>query len=194
MFSNGSFLRRAKRFKLKGQRREQESQYAQQMSAYAGFGFYPQYSAKATSYSPYPALNSLTLSSFNPAAAAGFSQSQPQGYPSLGAKTDSWPVSAATPVTGTYTSPYTYPGSMGMSTMGHAANLSPVNSFSGAYQGLSQTMPTLPTMPSSVSSSLPTPSLSSSPLGMNYPSFQQTAAGYHPTHYSNQFRLQAGQS
>ena len=195
MFSNGSFLRRAKRFKLKGQRREQEAQYAQQMNAYAGFGIYPQYSPKAASYSPYPSFNSLAFSSFNPAAAAGFSQSQTQGYPSLSTKTDHWPVSTTATAAGSYTSPYTYPGSMSMGTMGHAANLSSVNSFTGAYQGLSQAMPSIPSMSTPVTSSLPAASLSSSPLGMSYPSFQQTATGYHPTtHYSNQFRLQTGQS
>ena len=194
MFSNGSFLRRAKRFKLAKQKREQ-NEYAQQMNAYAGFGLYGQYGAKPAGYSPYPSLNPLALSGFN-TAAAGLSQPQPQGYPGLGAKSEpGWPVttSASAAAAAGYTSPYSaysYPGSMGG--MSHAAaNLGSVNSLGSSYPGLSQGMPSM----TSNQTSLPAAPLSSSPLGMgNYGGFQQSTPGYPSSHYSNQLRLQTGQS
>ncbi|KAK7499753.1 hypothetical protein BaRGS_00009094 [Batillaria attramentaria] len=65
MFGNGSFLRRAKRFKLERQKRE-EAAHIQHVSSYGHFSLY----GSPPGYKPYP--------SFNPLATLG---SLPQGIP-----------------------------------------------------------------------------------------------------------------
>ena len=168
MFANGSFLRRAKRFKVMRARRE--AACAAEASSYSHaphLGSYPPpfgfYASPPAGYKPYPALNPLTgLPPFSTTALASPATPSLQchQYGALSKNPDPWATSASS----TYPpSPY-YPTS------------SFTNSFNGAY--LPQTM----TGVSTTGHSFVSP----------YPSFQQTAT-YATSHYSNQLRLQASQ-
>ncbi|KAK3601439.1 hypothetical protein CHS0354_033565 [Potamilus streckersoni] len=109
MFENGSFLRRAKRFKLGNPKRD-EYLHFQPVNSYGHFSLYP----PNPGYKPYPAMNQLTLSSFS----QGLSQSQQYGF---GAKTDAWNVPPPLPVS--YHSYYNH----------NSINSSIGNSMGGSY-------------------------------------------------------------
>ncbi|KAK3601419.1 hypothetical protein CHS0354_033538 [Potamilus streckersoni] len=113
MFGNGSFLRRAKRFKLGNQKRD-ESVNFQHVNSYGHFSLYP----PTPGYKPYPAMNQLTLSSFS----QGISQSQQYGF---GAKTDAWNVPPPPPVS--YHSYYNH------NSMNCSLSSSIGNSMGGSY-------------------------------------------------------------
>ncbi|KAH3830179.1 hypothetical protein DPMN_103418 [Dreissena polymorpha] len=94
MFGNGSFLRRAKRFKLHRQKLHSDA-HVQHVNSYGHFSLYP-----PPGYKPYPALNPLGLPSF-PSQSIG--QSQQYSLP----KQEPW----GTQTTSSY-SPYYTGGSM----------------------------------------------------------------------------------
>lgn len=122
MFGNGSFLRRAKRFKLPKQKRE-DSAHIQHVNSYGHFSLYG-----PGGYKPYPSLNPLTLSSF--------SQSLPQQQYGLPPKTENWNPSPPSGMS-SY-SPYYNPNSMNMnSTIG-----SSIGSSLGGSLGSSSYLPT----------------------------------------------------
>lgn len=172
MFANGSFLRRAKRFKLPKnlQDRHNSSQYHQLGSAYGHLGLYGASAAAATAaagYNPYPSLNPLTLSSFTQGLSGhhpqALGQSQHQ-YGALAKGSDPWNTATTT----AYSNPYYSANPASLST-----------SFNGSY--LSQPMSTM-----SGHSSMSAHSFTS------YPSFQQASA-YAGSAYSSQLRMQAAQ-
>ena len=182
MFANGSFLRRAKRFKLR--------ERAMAAAAAAAGGQYQQYGGYgslelrglygASPYKPYPAFNPLALSSFTQGlqAATGASTphtqsptSQYQQYPSTPAfnmKNEHW--SSPTTTTSTPSSPYTgtYYGSS-FNSLSHS------NYLTAAQSAMS-----------SMTSHAAGHSLT------NYSGLQQNPA-YGNTPYSSQWRLQATQ-
>ncbi len=176
MFSNGSFLRRAKRFKLAKAKPYQPDPSLQQMNPYGHFGLYG-HAAAASGYKGYPSLNPLGLPSAFPQPGlpgAGGQQGYPAGLGHSSKPVDPW-ASSTTVSPSSYSSPYYNP-----------ANIS--SSLGSSY--LSQGVPGVSM---ATSPSFSSPSLSSNPLSMgNYSSFQQSAA-YPATHYSSQLRLQAGQ-
>ena len=167
MFANGSFLRRAKRFKVMRARREaacaEASSYshASHLGSYPSpFGFYP---SPPPGYKPYPSLNPLSgLPPFTSAAltSPAAPAHQCHQYGALSKNPDPWATSA----------PPSYPPSP------YYPSSSFTNSFNGAY--LPQSMSGVATSGHSFVSP--------------YPSFQQTAT-YATSHYSNQLRLQASQ-
>ncbi|KAL8563557.1 hypothetical protein ACOMHN_060873 [Nucella lapillus] len=78
MFGNGSFLRRAKRFKLHmSQDPSSQSAYIQHFSSYGHFSLYGPHGAPH-GYKPYPSFSPL------PPALGGLPQSLPQGLPHQG--------------------------------------------------------------------------------------------------------------
>ena len=195
MFSNGSFLRRAKRFKLPRQPKlsTQDQQYGQ-MSAYSPFGLY---GASTASYKPYPALNPLGLSSF-PQGLSGAAPQQYGGLPTgLGSKPSDWPPVTSSPSPGpasSYTSHYyAHAHSSGFGAGGYipqsvgAAMPSSTGPLGGG--GLGSTalggMGAMGGMGSMGSMG------SMASMGGYGASFQQNL--YSSSHYSNQFRLPAGQ-
>ncbi|XP_013389343.1 forkhead box protein B2 [Lingula anatina] len=101
MFSNGSFLRRAKRFKLPKSFRPNEAQI-QHVNSYGHFSLYG--TAPSAYKSPYPSLNPLT------AALPSFPQGLAQPQYGLGTKPEAWSPNTSTPG---YTSPY-YPSAANM--------------------------------------------------------------------------------
>ncbi|XP_046350688.1 forkhead box protein E3-like [Haliotis rufescens] len=126
MFGNGSFLRRAKRFKL-AHRQRREDATIQHVSSYGHFSLYG-------GPSPYPALNPLSLGSLPQGL------TQPQQY-SIGSKPDpsTWTMGSPTgysPTTGYYNA-----SSMNSSLTGSPLSSSPPGSspLGGAY------MPPTPT-------------------------------------------------
>ena len=140
MFANGSFLRRAKRFKL--QKSQHHSSYH---SPYAGhFGLYG--AGSSTGYSSYPSLNSLALSSFQ--QGLGSTQQQYGSLAKASATTDPWAnfgsmssgTSASVPSSSAYPpNPYQnqyYSASTAASHgLGNLANLSS-SCFNGSYLGI----------------------------------------------------------
>ena len=128
MFGNGSFLRRAKRFKLQ-KRKVEPSAHVQHVNSYGHFSLYP-----PPGYKPYPALNPLGLPSFS----QGIAQPQQYGLPT---KSEPW----NTPSTGSY-SPYYSPSAMNN---GLSSSLS--GSLGGSYLPGSQ-VPPMPPSNSSLSS------------------------------------------
>ena len=165
MFGNGSFLRRAKRFKLQRQKREAEAAAAahvQHVNSYGHFSLYP-----PSGYKPYPSLNPLTLSSFSQGLPP-----QHQQYSGLPTKPDSWnnPVS----VSNGY-SPYNpyNTGNMNMN-VNNSLGTSLGSSLGSSYLPSTQ-VPPMPAVNSAISS---------------YPSLQQPYCG---SQYSGQLRLQATQ-
>lgn len=161
MFGNGSFLRRAKRFKLQKQKMAAEA-HVQHVNSYGHFSLYP-----PPGYKPYPSLNPLGLPSFS----QGIGQSQQYGLPS---KAEPW----ASQPTSNY-SPYYSPGSMsnGLNSLsnglGNSFGSSLGGSLGGSYLPVSNPPPLPPTTNSSLSS---------------YSSFQQPT--YYGAQYSGQLRLQ----
>ena len=167
MFSNGSFLRRSKRFKV--QKRKEESQQLQQMSAYGHFGLY----GHATSY---PTLAPLGLPTTG-FPTQGLPQGLPQGFGQpcsqqydLTTKADhSWSSHVASSRYNPYYTPATMAGTL-----------------STGY------LPQMPTVPSTGHNSF-TNGLN------NYASLQQSAyPTYSPSPYcsqlTNQLRLQTSQA
>ncbi|XP_045215157.2 forkhead box protein B1-like [Mercenaria mercenaria] len=161
MFGNGSFLRRAKRFKLHKQKMAAEA-HVQHVNSYGHFSLYP-----PPGYKPYPSLNPLGLPSFS----QGISQSQQYGLP----KTEPW----GSQPTSNY-SPYYSPSSMsnGLSNslsngLGNSFGSSLGGSLGGSYLPVTNPPPLPPTTNSSLSS---------------YSSFQQSP--YYGPQYSGQLRLQ----
>ena len=170
MFGNGSFLRRAKRFKL--QRRKLEpSAHVQHVNSYGHFSLYP---PPPPGYKPYPPLNPLGL--------PGFSQGlgQSQQYPALPTKSEPWNVPSTCSSYSSYYNPSamnsslgsTLGGSLGSSLSGSPLGGSPLGS---SYLPGSQ-VPPMPPSNSSLSS---------------YPSFQQNS--YCNSQYPGQLRLQTTQ-
>lgn len=164
MFGNGSFLRRAKRFKLHKQKLAAEA-HVQHVNSYGHFSLYP-----PPGYKPYPSLNPLGLPSFP----QGIGQSQQYGLPT---KSEPW----STQHSSNY-SPYYTPGGMSNS-LGNTLGNSIGNSFSsgisgglGSYLPVSNPPPSLPpTTNNSLSSSL-----------NSYSSFQQSP--YYGPQYPGQLR------
>ncbi|KAL3865838.1 hypothetical protein ACJMK2_043188 [Sinanodonta woodiana] len=146
MFGNGSFLRRAKRFKLGKQKREESVQF-QHVNSYGHFNLYPQ----TPGYKPYPSMNHLTLSPFS----QGLSHSQQYG---IGAKPDAWNTPPPPPIN--YHSYYNH------NSMNCSLTSSIGNSMGGPYfQG-----PQAPTMSSGNSGLSSYPSLQqASYCGPQYP-------------------------
>ena len=175
MFSNGSFLRRAKRFKLAKSKPYQDPSL-QQMNPYGHFGLYGH---SATGYKAYPSLNPLAL----PSAFPQTGLPQTQQYPGLATKPDPWSVAPVTSASAGYTSPYY-----------HSSPAPSIGNSLSSASYLSQAMqPGAGAMSSSPGTSFSGSSLSSNLAASmsNYSSFQQTA--YPGSHYSSQLRLQAGQ-
>lgn len=141
MFGNGSFLRRAKRFKIQRQKREDPA-HVQHVNSYGHFSLY----GSPSGYKPYPPFNSMALSAFS----QGLPQPQQYGLPS---KPDSWNTSAP----GGYSPYYNTPGmNMNMnSTLGSSLG----SSLGGSYLPPSQ-VPSVPPSSGSLAgySSLPPPS------------------------------------
>ena len=171
MFANGSFLRRAKRFKLKQQK--QNSAHLQNMGPYGHFGMYGAAAAAAATAgykSAYPSLNSL-------AGLSSFPQGLPQHqqYGGLGKPADPWATAASTTPSYT-TNPY------------YSCSMSNINSLSTSSLNPSYLSPAAAAMPN-------VSNLQASGHGLpTYPSFQQTPSPYTTgthAHYQNQLRLQA---
>jgi len=167
MFGNGSFLRRAKRFKLHRQKMAQEA-HVQHVNSYGHFSLYPPHG-----YKPYPPLNPLGIPPFS----QGIGQSQQ--YPGLPTKQEPW---GAQP-TSTY-SPYYPSGSMtnGLSnslsnplgnSLGNSIGNGIGNSFGSSLGGSYLPVTTAP----------PLPPATNAPLG-SYSSFQQSP--YYGSQYSTQ--------
>ncbi|XP_069136865.1 silk gland factor 1-like [Argopecten irradians] len=165
MFGNGSFLRRAKRFKLQRQKmREAEHAQVQHVNSFGHFSLYP---PPPSGYKPYPSLNSLTLGSFP----QGLPQSQQYG--SLVSKPEPWNPSGSSSY-----NPYYSSNSMNMNmnnSIGASLGGSLGSSLGGSYLSGSQVPPV-----SSMNNSL-----------TNYPALQQSY-GCGPQ-YNSQIRLQASQ-
>lgn len=143
MFGNGSFLRRAKRFKLQRQKREDPA-HVQHVNSYGHFSLY----GSPSGYKPYPSFNSMALSAFSQ------SLPQPQQY-GLPSKPDSWNSSAP----GGY-SPYYNTSGMNMNmNMNSTLGSSLGSSLGGSYLPGSQ-VPPVPSSSGSLPgySSLPPPS------------------------------------
>lgn len=162
MFGNGSFLRRAKRFKLQKQKMAAEA-HVQHVNSYGHFSLYP-----PPGYKPYPSLNPLGLPSFS----QGIGQSQQYG---LQPKSEPWSSQPSSNY-----SPYYTPGPMtnGLSnglgnSLGNGFGSSLGSSLSSSYLPVTNPPPLPPTT---------NPSLSS------YSSFQQSP--YYGTQYGGQLRLQ----
>lgn len=178
MFGNGSFLRRAKRFKLHKQKLQADA-HVQHVNSYGHFSLYP-----PPGYKPYPALNPLGLPSFS----QGIGQSQQYGLPT---KTEPWSTQ-----TSTNYSPYYAPGAAMSNTLGNSLGNSLGNTLgngignsfgSGLGGSLSSSylpVSNPPSFPPSTNSSL-SPSLNS------YSSFQQNP--YYGPQYTGQLRLQHSQ-
>lgn len=165
MFGNGSFLRRAKRFKLQRQKRELELAHVQHVNSYGHFSLY----GPPSGYKPYPSLNPLTLSSFSQGLSQGLSQQQYGGLPS---KPDSWNSGNSS----AGYSPY-YNSSSGMNmnmNINNPLGSSLGSSLGGSYLPVTQ-VPPVPSVNSSLSS---------------YPTLQQPYCG---SQYTGQLRLQATQ-
>ncbi|KAK3098011.1 hypothetical protein FSP39_015292, partial [Pinctada imbricata] len=144
MFGNGSFLRRAKRFKLAKPKREDQA-HVQHVNSYGHFSLY----GPPSGYKPYPSLNPLGLPSFS----QGIPQPQQYGLPP--SKPESWNTAPPSSY-----SPYYNSSGMNMNnTIG--SSLGP--SFGGSYLSGSQ-MPSVPSTTPSLSnySSLPPSSYCSS--------------------------------
>ena len=171
MFANGSFLRRAKRFKLAKQKaaQQQAQEQMQQMNPYGHFSLYGAHSAGGYKASPYPSLNPLALTSFTQGLGA-----QAQQYPSLGKAETHWTPSSTA---GGYSNHPYYPSGPSMSSMSMSA---PGAGYLAAQSGMSS-MSTMSGM-----SAAANPNLSQYP-SLN--SFQQSSA--YPGAYQNQLRLQA---
>jgi len=168
MFGNGSFLRRAKRFKLHRQKLAAEA-HVQHVNSYGHFSLYP-----PPGYKPYPSLNPLGLPSFS----QGIGQPQQYGLPN---KTEPWssqPSSNYSP----YYSPGTMSNSIGNS-LGNSLGNSIGNSFSsgigGSLGGSYLPVSNPPSLPPTSNNSL-TSSLNS------YSSFQQNP--YYGAQYPGQLR------
>ncbi|WAQ97815.1 FOXB1-like protein [Mya arenaria] len=159
MFGNGSFLRRAKRFKLQKQKMAMEA-HVQHVNSYGHFSLYPPHG-----YKPYPALNPLGLPSFP----QGLGQSQQ--YPGLPQKQEPW----STQPTSTYP-PY-YPGGSMSNGLSNSLGNGIPNSF-GSSLGGSLGSSYLP-----VTTSPPMPPSTNASLGA-YSSFQQPP--YYGSQYSTQ--------
>ncbi|CAH1797164.1 unnamed protein product [Owenia fusiformis] len=129
MFGNGSFLRRAKRFKLqKMDKGAVDSAHIQHVSSYGHFSLY------GGGYKPYPSINPLALSSFT----QGLSQIQ-QNQQAYGSKPEHW--NPATTSAAGYTSPY-YPPTAAAASMGSSLGggyLSQTSSALSNYASLPQT-------------------------------------------------------
>lgn len=117
MFGNGSFLRRAKRFKLQKSRRDESAQF---MNSFGAFGLYG--SPGAYNTSAYSQMNALALSS---AFSQGLQQT-PQYC--IGSKGDSW----GSPVSGGY-SPYYNPSAM-VPSLGNPLSASLNSSYLSMHQ------------------------------------------------------------
>lgn len=133
MFANGSFLRRAKRFKLQRQMQERQAHLGH-MGSYGHFGLYgAAAAAHSHAYKPYPSLNQLALSPFT----QGLPQAAHQyGSLSKSGSSDPWSPSVST----SYANPYYSPSAA-------AANIT--NSFNSGY--FSQTVPNMGSGSSSLS-------------------------------------------
>lgn len=129
MFGNGSFLRRAKRFKLQ-RRKVEPSAHVQHVNSYGHFSLYP----PPPGYKPYPALNPLGLPSFS----QGIGQSQQYGLPT---KSEPW----NTPSTASYSPYYTH------GAMNNSIGSSLSGSLGGSYLSGSQ-VPQVPPSNSSLTS------------------------------------------
>ncbi|KAL4228015.1 hypothetical protein ACF0H5_013453 [Mactra antiquata] len=162
MFGNGSFLRRAKRFKLQKQKMAAEA-HVQHVNSYGHFNLYP-----PPGYKPYPALNPLGLPPFS----QGIGQSQQYGLPT---KSEPW----ISPSSSNY-SPYYAPGPMS-SGLGNGLSNNLGNGFSSSLSS-SLSSSYLP-----VSNPPSLPPTSNSPLS-SYSSFQQPP--YYGSQYGGQLRLQ----
>ena len=130
MFANGSFLRRAKRFKLHRPQARHGPDLGH-MGAYGHFSLYGTGAHAGYKHAPYPPFNHLALSSFT---------SPSQQYGALAKSTsDPW---STNPSNAGYSSPY-YPPSAA------AANLA--NSFSNSSYFSPQSMPPVSPNPASAS-------------------------------------------
>ena len=171
MFGNGSFLRRAKRFKIQRRKAEAEA-HAQHLNSYGHFSLYP-----PPGYKPYPALNPLGLPpSFSP----GISQSPQYGLP----KSESYGLPKSEPWTTPTTnySPYYNPS---------AINNGINNTFSNSFGSSLSSSFSAPVANSylPVSNPAPLPPPPSNPSGLSsYSSFQQSP--YYGSQYNSQLRLQ----
>ena len=174
MFSNGSFLRRAKRFKVKRCVADYSSHHMQQVNPYGHFSFYgtPTASSPGTGgYKPYQSINPLMPSTYT----QGYpptqqSLSQYTGLNALGTKPEpSWGMTPAVSTSGYSSAPY-YANPTG------ALNNSLTTPFASAtYLGQM-------------------PSMHGGSTGLtNYSSFQQSPYSTGPQYTNHQFRLQAGQ-
>lgn len=164
MFGNGSFLRRAKRFKLHKQKLAAEA-HVQHVNSYGHFSLYP-----PPGYKPYPALNPLGLPSFS----QGIGQSQQYGLPT---KTEPW----ASQSSSNY-SPYYSPGAMSNSignTLGNTIGNSFTSGLGGSLGGSYLPVSNPPSLPPTTNNSL------SSSLN-SYSSFQQNP--YYGPQYPGQLR------
>lgn len=166
MFGNGSFLRRAKRFKLKRQQQEEQA-HIQHVSSYGHFNLY---GGPPSGYKPYP-LPAL------PSFPQGLHQTQQYGLPS---KSDAW-NSPSTSAYSSYYNPANISNSFG-STFGSSLT----GSLGGSYlpgtnvHSVPPSNPGLSSMSSGFTNNLP-----------NYSSLQQTP--YCAPQYPGQLRLQATQ-
>ena len=165
MFGNGSFLRRAKRFKLPKMKGVQGATI-QHVNSYGHFSLYgPGYGPPKTGYAPYPSINPLSLSPYQ-----GLPQAQQYaGLGSMGAKTDTsaWGSLPTTTVASAYPSSPYYPSGTNIG-----------NQLSSSAYGLSQ-MSSMSSMTSMSNSTNPLSSYNSIPQNP-YSSASQ---------YTNQFRL-----
>ncbi|XP_064646500.1 forkhead box protein B2-like [Lineus longissimus] len=173
MFGNGSFLRRAKRFKLPKAKRMDEPAMIQHVNSYGHFSLYgpPQ-----PGYKGYPSLNPLSLSGFTQGLTA-----QHQQYPGLGSsKPEAWGNLSGMgsmggmsnipnlPTTSSYNNPY-----YGTTAMSASAN----SGLGGSSLGAGSYIPSMSqgqcSMPST-NPALPNPALSGySPLQQSHYQNQQ---------------------
>lgn len=170
MFGNGSFLRRAKRFKLQKQRLAAEA-HVQHVNSYGHFSLYP-----PPGYKPYPSLNPLGL----PSLSQSIGQSQQYGLPM---KTESW-VNQSTSNYSPYYSPGAMPNGLSNSlgnglgnSLGNGLGNSFGSSLGGSLGGSYLPVSNPPSMPPTTNSTL-----------SSYSTFQQ--APYYGPQYGGQLRLQ----
>ena len=149
MFSNGSFLRRAKRFKLM-KRRHQPAQI-QHVNSYGHFNLYPSYSPASaspyTSYNPYAAAAHYAARDYSSAAAARASSRSPppaapgsyKQYSSAYLDTaEAWsPTTAASSLTNSQYSPTTAAGYPAYSTSAAVNSNSYLSSHAASLSGYS---------------------------------------------------------
>lgn len=161
MFGNGSFLRRAKRFKLKRQQQEEQA-HIQHVSSYGHFNLY---GGPPSGYKPYP-LPAL------PSFPQGLHQTQQYGLPP---KTEAWNA----PSTSAYSSYYNT-GNI-TNSFGSSFGSSLTGSLGGGYlsgTNVHSVPPSNNALTSSFTNNLP-----------NYSSLQQNP--YCAPQYPGQLRLQA---